>query len=115
MYPTGSTFKPIVAEAALAAGLIGPYSTLPCTSTYTVGNHVFRNVEAGVNASLTLAQALSISCDTWFYRLGSMFYSAPAARPPLHAGLGAAARRRPSDRLRCSRRGSPASSRRRRG
>ena len=74
VYPTGSTFKPIVAEAGLASGLISPYSTLQCTSTYTVGNHVFRNVEAGVNASLTLSQALSISCDTWFYRLGSMFY-----------------------------------------
>src|SRR5205814_1378632 len=74
MYPTGSTFKPIVAEAGLASGLIGPYSTLPCTSTYTVGNHVFHNVEASVNASLTLPQALSISCDTWFYRLGAMFY-----------------------------------------
>jgi penicillin-binding protein 2 len=74
MYPTGSTFKPIVAEAGLAAGLISPYSTLPCTSTYTVGGRVFHNVEAGVNASLTLPQALSISCDTWFYRLGSMFY-----------------------------------------
>jgi penicillin-binding protein 2 len=75
VYPTGSTFKPIVAEAGLASGLISPYSTLQCTSTYTVGNHVFRNVEAGVNASLTLSQALSISCDTWFYRLGSMFYA----------------------------------------
>ena len=74
LYPTGSTFKPIVAEAALASGLITPYSTLPCTSTYTVGNHVFKNVEAGINASLTLPQALSISCDTWFYRLGSKFY-----------------------------------------
>jgi penicillin-binding protein 2 len=74
LYPTGSTFKPLVAEAALASGLITPYSTLPCTSTYTVGNHVFRNVEAGINASLTLPQALSISCDTWFYRLGSQFY-----------------------------------------
>ena len=74
MYPTGSTFKPIVAQAALATGLISPYSTLPCTSTYTVGNHVFRNVESGINASLTLPQALSISCDTWFYRLGSEFY-----------------------------------------
>ncbi len=74
MYPTGSTFKPIVAQAALASGLISPYSTLPCTSTYTVGNHVFRNVESGVNASLTLPEALSISCDTWFYRLGSEFY-----------------------------------------
>src|SRR5207249_1349927 len=74
MYPTGPTFKPIVAEAGLASGLIGPYSTLPCTSTFTVGNHVFHNVEASVNASLTLPQALSISCDTWFYRLGAMFY-----------------------------------------
>jgi penicillin-binding protein 2 len=75
VYPTGSTFKPIVAEAGLASGLISPYSTLQCTSTYTVGNHVFHNVESGVNASLTLPQALSISCDTWFYRLGSMFYA----------------------------------------
>jgi penicillin-binding protein 2 len=75
-YPTGSTFKPIVAEAGLASGLITPYSTLACTSTYTVGNHVFKNVESNVNASLTLPQALSISCDTWFYRLGAMFYAA---------------------------------------
>jgi penicillin-binding protein 2 len=75
VYPTGSTFKPIVAEAALASGLISPYSTLPCTSTFTLGNHVFHNVEAGINASLTLPQALSISCDTWFYRLGAMFYA----------------------------------------
>jgi penicillin-binding protein 2 len=73
-YPTGSSFKPIVAEAGLAAGLIGPFSTLPCTSTYTVGNHVFHNVESGINASLTLPEALSISCDTWFYRLGAMLY-----------------------------------------
>jgi len=75
VYPTGSTFKPIVAEAGLASGLISPYSTIPCTSTFTLGNHVFHNVEAGVNASLTLPQALSISCDTWFYRLGAMFYA----------------------------------------
>jgi penicillin-binding protein 2 len=74
MYPTGSTFKPIVAEAGLASGLITPYSTLPCTSTYTVGGHVFKNVESGVNASLTLPEALSVSCDTWFYRLGSQLY-----------------------------------------
>jgi len=75
VYPTGSTFKPIVAEAALASGLISPYSTLQCTSTYTVGNHVFRNVESGINASMALPEALSISCYTWFYRLGSMFYA----------------------------------------
>jgi penicillin-binding protein 2 len=35
-----------------------------------VGGHVFHNVEAGVNAMLSLPQALAESCDTWFYRIG---------------------------------------------
>jgi penicillin-binding protein 2 len=74
LYPTGSTFKPIVAEAALADGLITPYSILPCTGSLTVGNMVFHNVEPAINASLNLPQALEISCDTWFYRLGVLFY-----------------------------------------
>jgi penicillin-binding protein 2 len=78
LYPTGSTFKPIVAEAALAAGLITPWSTLPCTGSLTVGNVVFHNVEPAINASLNLDQALEISCDTWFYRLGTMFYARQA-------------------------------------
>jgi penicillin-binding protein 2 len=74
LYPAGSTFKPIVAEAALASGLITPSSTLACTSSFQVGNVVFHNVEAGINASLNLPQALAISCDTWFYRLGAELY-----------------------------------------
>jgi penicillin-binding protein 2 len=74
LYPAGSTFKPIVGEAALASGLITPYSTLPCTGSFQVGNAIFHNVEAGINASLNLPQALAISCDTWFYRLGAQFY-----------------------------------------
>jgi penicillin-binding protein 2 len=79
LYPTGSTFKPIVAEAALATGLITPSSSLACTGSLTVGNIVFHNVEPAINASLDLEQALTISCDTWFYRLGTMFYARQAA------------------------------------
>jgi penicillin-binding protein 2 len=74
LYPAGSTFKPFVAEAALQAGLITPSSYLPCTGSLTVGNIVFHNVEPGINASLNLPQAIAISCDTWFYRLGTSFY-----------------------------------------
>jgi len=74
-YPLGSTFKPVVAEAALAAGLITPSTVIPCTGSLTVGGVVFHNVEASANALLTLPQALSISCDTWFYRLGTAFYA----------------------------------------
>jgi penicillin-binding protein 2 len=79
LYPTGSTFKPVVAEAALASGLITPGSIIPCTGSLTVGNIVFHNVEPAINASLNLDQALEISCDTWFYRLGTMFYARQAA------------------------------------
>src|SRR5215468_4190859 len=79
LYPTGSTFKPIVAEAALATGLITPSTIIACTGSLTVGNIVFHNVEPAINADLNLDQALSISCDTWFYRLGTMFYARQAA------------------------------------
>jgi penicillin-binding protein 2 len=74
LFPTGSAFKPVVAEAALAAGLITPSSTLPCTGSLTVGGIVFHNIESWIDAALTLPQALEISCDTWFYRLGEDFY-----------------------------------------
>jgi penicillin-binding protein 2 len=79
LYPTGSTFKPIVAEAALSGGLISPYTSIPCTGSLQVGNIVFHNVEPGVNADLNLDQALTVSCDTWFYRLGTMFYARQVA------------------------------------
>jgi penicillin-binding protein 2 len=74
LYPAGSTFKPIVAEAALASGVITPWTTFPCTGSLAVGNTVFYNVEPGINAILTLPEALQISCDTWFYRLGLALY-----------------------------------------
>ena len=73
-YPTGSTFKPIIAEAALSAGLITPSTPLDCTGSFTLGNTVFHNVDPGVNASMTLPTALEESCDTWFYRLGYLVY-----------------------------------------
>jgi penicillin-binding protein 2 len=72
-YPLGSTYKPIVAQAALASGLISPWSRLHCSSALTVGDTVFRNV-APRDAVLDLRQALEESCDTWFYRLGVAFH-----------------------------------------
>jgi penicillin-binding protein 2 len=73
VFPLGSTFKPIVAEAALATGLITPWSTLDCPSSLTIGGTPFHNAESAAAGPLTLPQALSISCDTWFYQLGVMF------------------------------------------
>ncbi|HEY7421160.1 MAG TPA: penicillin-binding transpeptidase domain-containing protein [Gaiellaceae bacterium] len=74
-YPTGSTFKPIIAEAALSAGLITPSTPLACTGSFDLGGTIFHNVEAGVDESMTLPTALEQSCDTWFYRLGDLVYT----------------------------------------
>ena len=80
VYPTGSTFKPIIAEAALATGLITPSTPLLCSGSFYLGGHAFYNVERGAYESMSLPTALSQSCDTWFYRLGDRFWARdPAA------------------------------------
>ncbi|HEY1563877.1 MAG TPA: penicillin-binding transpeptidase domain-containing protein [Gaiellaceae bacterium] len=84
VYPTGSTFKPIISEAALSAGIINPYTPQACTGSFTLGDHTFFNVERGANETMTLTTALEQSCDTWFYRLGARIWAAdPAAKATL--------------------------------
>ena len=73
-FPAGSTFKPIVAEAALAGGLITPYTPMACTGAITVGGIVFHNVEPSIDETMDLPQAIEMSCDTWFYQLGEQFF-----------------------------------------
>jgi penicillin-binding protein 2 len=80
VYPTGSTFKPIVAEAALSAGIITPSTSLLCSGSFDLGGYIFHNVEAGVFESMSLPTALSQSCDTWFYRLGDLIWQHDPAR-----------------------------------
>ena len=86
LYPAGSTFKPITALAAMQEHLIGGYNTLPCTGSYAVNGHVFKNWDPFVNQPMNLPQALEASCDTFFYRLGDEFYHLPPVRGhPLQA------------------------------
>jgi len=80
VYPTGSTFKPIISEAALSGGIITPYTPQACTGSFTLGNHTFYNVERGANETMTLRTALEQSCDTWFYRLGALVWQHDPAR-----------------------------------
>jgi penicillin-binding protein 2 len=80
VYPTGSTFKPIIAEAALSAGIITPTTPMLCSGTFDLGGTVFHNVEAGVFEEMSLPTALEQSCDTWFYRLGDRIYQSDPAK-----------------------------------
>jgi penicillin-binding protein 2 len=70
VYPTGSTFKLVTATAALEGGLITPDTVLFDGGSITVGGITFKNAGDAVNGSLALRQALTVSSDVFFYRLG---------------------------------------------
>lgn len=69
-YAPGSIFKLVVAAAALQEGLITPTDRLPCPATLRVGNHTFKNWSSVDQRPLTLEEAVAVSCNTFFYRLG---------------------------------------------
>jgi len=83
-YPPGSIFKPLTAIAALQEGIVNAYASEPCTGTYVspedLAHHVWHNWDPTVNQGMTLPMAIEYSCDTYFYRLGDLFYGLPPNR-----------------------------------
>jgi penicillin-binding protein 2 len=69
-YPTGSTFKLITATASLESGLITPDTVQYDGGSLTVGGVTFKNAGGGGHGALALRQALTVSSDVFFYRLG---------------------------------------------
>ena len=69
-YPPGSTYKPIVAMAALEEGLITPETTFYCNGTFKLGDRVFRCWQEKGHGHVDLHRAIVESCDVYFYNLG---------------------------------------------
>ena len=92
-YPAGSTWKPVTALAAMEEHLIAPYSLLPCTPDMVVDGKRFANWRPLRLRGHDAADRTRASCDTYFYRVGLMFYNLPRAREPV-AGMGVEARLR---------------------
>jgi len=69
-YPPGSTWKPMMSLAALAAGKITTTSTLSCPGSFQYGNRVFE--DHGAYGSINVVRAIEVSSNVFFYRLGLM-------------------------------------------
>ncbi len=69
-YPTGSTFKMITSSAVLASGLMNVDSTRYCGGAFDLNGYVFYDDRAGGHGSLNLTQAITESCDVFFYQVG---------------------------------------------
>ena len=68
-YPPGSTFKMIVAAAALELGLIGLQDKIFCPGFYELGSRKFHCWLKGGHGKLTLQESIQKSCDVYFYEL----------------------------------------------
>jgi len=69
-YPTGSTFKPITATAALEEGLIEPGTIFNDTGSLDIGGLVVHNAGGAANGPIDMSTALMVSSDVYFFNLG---------------------------------------------
>ena len=92
VYPPGSTFKPVVALAALEAGTITPDNAVTCPGYLELGDATFHCWQKAGHGTLHLRDAIKKSCDVFFYetarRTGIDRIAAMARRFGFGAALG---------------------------
>jgi len=66
-YPPGSTFKMVIAAAALQEGVIDENYRITCSGAYRFGNRVFKDLH--VHGSTNVIEAIQKSCNVFFYQL----------------------------------------------
>ena len=71
-YPPGSTFKMIMAIAALEEGTITPETKFQCSGSFPFGNHTFRCWQKKGHGTVNLHRAIVQSCDVYFYNVGRL-------------------------------------------
>jgi penicillin-binding protein 2 len=88
-YPPGSTFKMIVALAALEAGIVAPDHEVSCLGFVQLGRHRFHCWRRWGHGKLTLVEAIAQSCDVYFYELARRLGIEDIAAMARRFGLGA--------------------------
>jgi len=88
-YPPGSTFKVAVGLAALESGAVRPEDSYQCVPAIEIGNLTFHNWKKGDRGALNFVQAMTESCDTWFYQVGIKTGAQPIIDWALQLGFGA--------------------------
>ncbi len=69
IYPPGSTYKLVLAAAALEDGIINERWTASCPGWYRFGNRVFRCHKPEGHGSVNIVEAIQKSCNVFFYQL----------------------------------------------
>lgn len=70
VYPPASTFKALVALAALEEGVVTPSTAYTCYGALKLPTRTFRCWRRGGHGTVNLTGALQHSCDVYFYQVG---------------------------------------------
>lgn len=87
-YPPGSTYKLIVATAALEEGIITPNTKFFCNGFFKMGNKTFRCWHKNGHGYVSLHRAIVESCDVYFYNVGKLLGVDKIAKYAKLFGLG---------------------------
>jgi penicillin-binding protein 2 len=87
-YPPGSTYKLIVAAAALEEGIITSDTKVLCNGSFTLGSRTYRCWKKGGHGWVDLHKAIVESCDVYFYTVGKMLGVDKIAQYAKRFGLG---------------------------
>lgn len=66
-FPPGSTFKMVVAMAAIEAGVVDPSDTVWCGGKTRLGDSTFHCWKKNGHGHLNMTQSIEQSCDLYFY------------------------------------------------
>lgn len=66
----GSTFKPLVALAALQEEAIHPHTTVKCSGHLRFGRRIFHDWKRSGHGLLNLSQSIERSCNIFYYKIG---------------------------------------------
>ncbi|MFA6285364.1 MAG: penicillin-binding protein 2 [Parcubacteria group bacterium] len=75
-YPPGSTFKPLVAAAALQEGTVNAGTTLDCPAAINIGSYRFPDWKT--HGLTDIRKAIAESVDIFFYAIGGGWGDIPA-------------------------------------
>ena len=89
-YPPGSTFKMMVALAALESGIATPGHRVTCIGKTTLGDRDFHCWKRGGHGTLKMVEAIEQSCDVYFYDVALRCGVNRIAEMARRFGLGAA-------------------------
>ncbi|PIW29803.1 MAG: penicillin-binding protein 2 [Rhodobacterales bacterium CG15_BIG_FIL_POST_REV_8_21_14_020_59_13] len=89
-YPPASTFKAVVALAALEAGVINTTERITCTGSIELGNRTFNCWRRRGHGRVNLRDAVKSSCDVFFYEMAQRLGIDRIASAARQFGLGSA-------------------------